>query len=481
MTALAVAPIVVPLLTALLTALTGRRAGLQQAISFAGIAVLMACSLGLVHLAAEGSPAQLSAGGWPAPFGIEIAVDRTSALLVLVCALLGAASLVFLAGDSEPRHPMLLPLLHGLLVGVGGSFCAADLFNLYVWFEVMLICAVGLLAIGGRLDQLAATLAYLGLNLFGTLLLLVAVGFVYAATGQLNFTALAGAAQVLPPGIATALLAALAIAFLVKAGAFPVFAWLPASYPTLPAPVLALFAGLLTKVGVYAVLRTLGGVFAPSSAALSEALGWIAAATMVAGVLGAAHHWDMRRILAFHIISQVGYILLALALATDAGNAAMLFYTVHHMIVKANLFLIAAIISRLTGSYDLRRIGGLHAARPALAALFVIPALSLVGVPPLSGFWAKLLVIRETVADARIAWTAIALVVSLLTLYSMLKIWTHAFWKPHPVADFRPPAIRLAPAWAATLTLAAITLAIGLAPEPLVAYVQAAARSLGGG
>jgi len=479
-TALAVAPVVVPLLTALLTTLTRQRAGTQQAISFAGIALLAGCALGLVQLAAAGSPAQFPAGGWPAPFGIEIAADRTSALLVLVSALLGAASLVFLAGDLEPRHPMLLPLVHGLLAGVGGSFCAADLFNLYVWFEVMLVCAVGLLAIGGRLDQLAATLAYLGLNLFGTILLLVAVGLVYAATGQLNFTALSAVVQTLPRGLTTALLTVLTLAFLVKAGAFPLFAWLPTSYPTLPPPVLALFAGLLTKVGVYAVLRTLGGVFAPSPGVLTEALGWIAAATMVTGVLGAAHHWDMRRILSFHIISQVGYILLAVALATDAGHAAMLFYTVHHMIVKANLFLIAAIIFRLTGSYDLRQIGGLATARPALAALFAIPALSLVGVPPLSGFWAKLLVLREAIAGARIAWTAIALGVSVLTLYSMLKIWTEAFWKPHPVAGFRPPALRLAPALAAAVALVTLTLAIGIAPEPLVAYAQAAARTLGG-
>ncbi len=477
---LAATPVLVPLVTALATAVTGRHSGAQQAISFAGIALLATCSLGLVQIAAAGQPAGFAVGNWPAPFGIELAVDRTSAILVLVTALLTAASLLFLASESGPRHPMLLPLLHGLLVGVGGAFCAADLFNLYVWFEVMLICAVGLLAIGGRLDQLEATLAYLGLNLFGTLLLLVAIGCLYAATGQLNFAALAAATPSLPPALATALLAALTLSFLVKAGAFPLFSWLPASYHTLPPAVLALFAGLLTKVGVYAVLRTLAGVFAPAPAVLYDALGWVAAATMITGVLGAAYHWDMRRILAFHIISQVGYILLGIALATDAGNAATLFYTVHHMIVKANLFLIAAIIYRLTGSYDLRQIGGLYAARPALAVLFMIPALSLVGIPPLSGFWAKLLVLRETIAGSHAVWTAVALVVSVLTLYSMLKIWMEAFWKPHPAATCLPPPHRLAPAWAATVGLAAVTLAISAYPDPLVTFAQAAARALGG-
>jgi multicomponent Na+:H+ antiporter subunit D len=215
---------------------------------------------------------------------------------------------------------------------------------------------------------------------------------------------------------------------------------------------------------------------------LSEALGWVVAATMLFGVLGAAYHWDMRRILAFHIVSQIGYILLAIALGGTAGNAAALFYTVHHIIVKANLFLIAAIIWRLTGSYDLRRIGGLFAARPWLTALFLVPALSLVGVPPLSGFWAKLLVLDESLAQERIAWTALALGVSVLTLYSMVKIWMEAFWKPHPDTAWRAPAdTRLAPAWAATVALAALTLAISLHPQPLLAYAQAAARTLGGG
>jgi multicomponent Na+:H+ antiporter subunit D len=273
-------------------------------------------------------------------------------------------------------------------------------------------------------------------------------------------------------------LALLVLAFLVKAGAFPLFAWLPASYHTLPAAVLALFAGLLTKVGVYAVLRVMGGVLSPAPALLYDALGWIAAATMLAGVLGAAYHWDIRRILAFHIVSQIGYILLGVALATPEGNAATVFYTVHHIIVKANLFLIGAIVFRMAGSYDLRRIGGLYSARPLFAVLFLVPALSLVGLPPLSGFWAKFLVLSEAIAGGRWTWTAIALAVSVLTLYSMMKIWMEAFWKPHPRDDWRPGRARLGPAWAATLALATVTLWIGLAPGTLLGFATAAAGSL---
>ncbi|MCU0836384.1 MAG: Na+/H+ antiporter subunit D [Chromatiaceae bacterium] len=481
MSALVISPVLVPLATAVLTTLAGRRPGIQQVLSFAGIAAFLACALALVALAAADRPAEAAFGGWAAPFGIQFLIDRTGAVLVLVTALMGTASLVFLASDADtgPRHPLLLPLVHGLLAGVGGAFATADLFNLYVWFEVMLICALGLFAIGGRLDQLDATFKYLALNLLGTLLLLIAVGAVYAVTGHLNFGALAQASEALPPGLATLVLAALILAFLIKAGAFPLFAWLPASYHTLPAPVLALFAGLLTKVGVYAVLRTLGDVFAPAPELLYEALGWIAAATMLVGVLGAAYHWDMRRILAFHIVSQIGYILLGVALMSEAGNAATLFYTVHHIVVKANLFLIAAILWRLAGSYDLRQIGGLYALRPWLGVLFLIPALSLVGVPPLSGFWAKLLILEEAIAQGRVAWTVVALLVSVLTLYSMVKIWMEGFWSPHPDPQWRLPRARLWPAYAATLGLAAVTLWIGLNPQPLLTYAQAAASTLG--
>jgi multicomponent Na+:H+ antiporter subunit D len=210
-------------------------------------------------------------------------------------------------------------------------------------------------------------------------------------------------------------------------------------------------------------------------------LGWIAAGTMLFGVLGAAYHWDMRRILAFHIVSQIGYILLGVALASEAGNAATLFYTLHHIVVKANLFLIAAIIWRLTGNYDLRKIGGLYKVKPLLGVLFLIPALSLVGIPPLSGFWSKLLVLQEAIAQGRIAWTVIALIVSVLTLYSMVKIWMEAFWKPHPDEHWSLPAYtRLWPAWLATVGLAAVTLSISLYPQFLVEYAQAAAHTLGG-
>jgi len=482
MSVLAVSPVLVPLVTVVLTTLTQKQPRVQTFLSFLGIALFFVCAIALVQGAHSGFPVQAVFGGWGSPFGIEFFIDRTSAAMILITTIMGIASLVFMLSDAdtEPKHPLLLPLLHGILVGVGGSFATADLFNLYVWFEVMLICAVGLLSIGGRIDQLDSAFKYFVLNIFGTLLLLIAIGMVYAATGHLNFSGIAQAATQLSPWVNTLLIGGLMLALLLKAGAFPLFAWLPASYHTLPAPVLALFAGLLTKVGVYAVLRSMGDIFAPAPGVLYEALGWIAAGTMLFGVLGAAYHWDMRRILAFHIVSQIGYILLGIALASEAGNAATLFYTLHHIVVKANLFLIVAMIWRYTGNYDLRKIGGLYKAKPWLGILFLIPALSLVGIPPLSGFWSKLLILQEAIAQGRVAWTVIALLVSVLTLYSMVKIWMEAFWKAHPEPEWTEPAnTRLGPAFAATIFLAIITLSISLNPQPLVEYAQAAAQTLG--
>lgn len=484
MSALATAPLLVPLITVGLTVLTATRPRLQQTISFLGALVFMGAALALTAQSNQG-PISVAFGNWQLPFGIEFQLDRVSCVLVLVTALMGLACLTYLSSDADsgPRHPLLLPLIHGTLAGVAGAFSTADLFNLYVWFEVMLICALGLIALGGRKDQLDAAFKYLGLNLFGTLLLLTAVGLLYAATGQLNYTALSHAAHHVPAGLLHALLCLLTVGLLLKSAAFPLFAWLPASYASLPAPVLALFAGLLTKVGVYAVLRTLGDVFAPAGSGLFEVLGWVAALTMLTGVLGAAYHWDMRRILAFHIVSQIGYILLAIALGGPNGNAAALFYTVHHIVVKANLFLIAGMVATLTGSYDLRRIGGMAAARPALAMLFAIPALSLVGIPPLSGFWAKLLVLNEAIGQQRYVWAGVGLLVSVLTLYSMMKIWLEAFWKNPPSqaeeAPVPPPSADLTWAWVATAMLAAVTLAIGLAPQMLIEFSQHAAAPLG--
>jgi len=480
---LAVLPLLVPLATALLCAALQGMPRLQRGASIAGAILLLFCAVALVRQVVLHGVLTLAAGNWPLPFGIEIAADRLGSALVLVAATMLTVTLVwqFSDADNAPFSPVLHPLLHGLVAGAGAAFLTADLFNLYVWFEVTLICSLGLLAHGGALRQLDATLKYFVLNLFGTLLMLAAIALLYGATGQLNFTALGEAAARNDSSLMLPLVGLLVIAFLIKAASFPFFAWLPASYHTLPGPLLALFSALLSKIAICALIRTLGGIFLSAPEALFAVLGWIALLSMVSGVLGAAYHWDMRRILAFHSVSQGGYMLLAIALTSRTGDAAAIFFALHHSLVKAGLFLTAALIFRHTGHYDLRRIGGLYAAKPGLAAFFLILALSLVGIPPFSGFWGKYLIVRESFLQGEFLWGGVALFVGALTLYSMLKIWLEAFWKPHPDRNWQPhPNTRLLSAYTGLGGLTLIVLWMGLYPDPLIGFALDAVATLRG-
>ncbi|GAB3734940.1 proton-conducting transporter membrane subunit [Silanimonas algicola] len=483
MDALVAAPLLLPLAVGLLCGLLPD--AWVRTTSLVGALASLAASTALLAVVATAGTQSTGFGDWDAPFAIALVADPLGASMAVVAALMGAGCIAFQCSgiDAAEESASLHPLLHLLLAGVAGAFLTGDLFNLYVWFELMLVAAVGLfIHQRGRLLQ-EAGFKYFIVNAFGTLVFLAAIAWVYARTGHLNFEALEVALGALPAHEQLALAAALALGFLLKAGAFPLFGWLPASYHVLPTPILALFAGLLTKVGVYAILRVWGDVMPGLAPPANEALGWVAVATMVVGVLGAAFHWDMRRILAFHIVSQIGYILLAIALGAGEGHAAATFYTIHHIIVKANLFLVAALMVHAGGAWDLRNAGGLWKSHPWLGLLFLVPALSLVGIPPLSGFWAKLLVVREAFAGGHVAWAAAALLVGFLTLYSMMKIWIEGFWKPRPTdaAGTVPTRATRLPllAVATCTTLAAITVAIGLAPDALFRLAKAASAAMG--
>lgn len=476
-------PILIPLAGALLAALLPSHGRSRPALGAAtALAQLIAAGMLLSGLPEDGG-LSLMLGNWPQPYGIQLVADTLSAALVLVSALLGLAVMLYSIGRDDAQGSAATPLMLGLLASVAAVFLAADLFNLYVWFELMLIATLGLLVGAGDKRGSEAAFKYLALNLLGTLLVLVAVALIYAASGQLNFAALQVAGQW--PDVAAGLrpyFGLLLLALLLKAGALPLFAWLPASYPVLPPAVLALVGGLLTKVAAYVLLRLTGQVFAVPDLWL-EALGWLALLTMFVGVLGAAYHWDVRRILALHIVSQVGYLLLGIALASPAAAAGTAFFAVHNILVKANLFLIAGLMFASAGHFDLRRIGGLYATRPLLAVLFLLSAFSLVGVPPSTGFWGKFMLLREAFEQERYIWGGGALAVGLLTLYSMSKIWLEGFWKTHPDATATSSVIPL-PAYAAVLLLTALILVMGLYPEPFIHLAQVATANFwqqGGG
>jgi len=473
-------PVLIPITTAALAACFWYNIKAQRIISFIGLVLLFAASVKLTMTVVEQGVIAKQFGGWAPPFGISFVADPLAAALVAITGLLALTVGIFGFYDVRARHERagFYPLFHGMITGVNGAFLTGDAFNLYVWFEVMLITSLGLLVISRSREQLDGTIKYGILNLFGTILFLIGLALLYGAAGTLN---MADLARVLPgmtmtPGLMTAAMLFLA-AFAIKAGLFPLFFWLPASYHTATFAVGAIFAGLLTKVGVYATFRTFTLLFLIEGETLRYVFTFIAAMTMITGVFGAAVQWNIRRILSFHIISQIGYMLMGLAIATPIAWAGASFYIIHHIIVKANLFLLAGAIRAAGGSDDLRKTGGLLKSHPWLAVLFLIPALSLAGLPPLSGFWAKFLVIDASLRAEYYGLAAVALVVGVLTLFSMMKIWMEAFWKASPVKPSRRRHVPLAFIIPIAM-LGAVTMTIGLFADPFVTYARNAAEVL---
>ncbi len=423
-------------------------------------------------------------GEWPAPFGITLVADHLSSAMVLITAVLGMATIVYALCDIDENALVkdFHPPLQALIGAVCGAFLTGDIFNLYVWYEVMLIASLALLISGGRKAQLDGAVRYAALSLVATTMLLSGIGLLYGMTGTLNMADLhLRVQQVENQGLLSVVAILFVFAFGIKAAVFPLFFWLPASYHTPKVAVSAIFAGLLTKVGVYSMIRVFTLIFTHDVGYTHGILLWTAGLTMVTGVLGAASHNELRRILSFHIISQIGYMVLGLALFTPLALVGAVFYILHHIIVKANLFFVAGATERLSGSSDLKTLGGVYREQPLLAALFFVPAFSLAGFPPLSGFWAKLLVIKASLASQQYWIAAVALGVGLLTLYSMTKIWVNGFWKARPASAEEPPPLTrpnrlllLSP----IICLAAITLAIGLWPGPLYDLAERAGHEL---
>ncbi|WP_281824294.1 Na+/H+ antiporter subunit D [Jannaschia rubra] len=477
------APILIAFATAILAFLfRGGREG--RWISVAGSAVmLVAGSILLVRVLAEG-PQAAQMGNWPAPFGITLVADTLSAVMVVITGITALAVSVYALSDitAEMEDLGYHTLFQVLIAGVTGAFLTGDLFNLYVWFEVMLISSFGLLVMGGRRVQMDAGIKYVTLNLISTVLFLSGIGLLYGVTGTLNLADLHYAVAWADEGLVTVIACMFLVGFGVKAAVFPLFFWLPAAYHTPAFSVSAVFAGLLTKVGVYAMMRMFTLVFTQDTGFTHGLLLWVACATMVTGVLGAAAQSDFRRILSFHIVSQIGYMVLGLALLTPLALAGAVFYLVHHIIVKANLFLVAGVVKRIAGDTEIDRIGGLYRGAPVLAFLFLIPAFSLAGFPPLSGFWAKYVLVAAAMDLRMWVVAGIALAVGLMTIYSMTKIWGRAFWAPHPGAvvprlSSLPPGDRVA-LLVPIAGLAALTVAIGLFPEPFLRIATRAAEEL---
>jgi multicomponent Na+:H+ antiporter subunit D len=481
MNMLIVSPILIPFISAIFSLILPLRKG--QIVAVVGATGLLATSFMLLQQTIQDGIQVVQIGNWPAPFGITIVVDTFSAMMVLLAGITGFAVSIYSlkSVDSERHHFGYFALYHILLMGVCGAFITGDIFNMYVWFEVLLISSFVLMVLGGERPQIEGAVKYVTLNLMSSTFFLISIAILYAKVGTLNMAHLAvRVAEVYEePLIKVAALLLLA-AFGIKAAIFPLYFWLPASYHTPPAAVSAIFAGLLTKVGVYALIRTFTLIFIHDKGTTHNIILVLAAFTMFFGVIGAAIQFNFRRILSFHIISQIGYMIMGLGLFSKLAIAGSVFYIFHHIIVKTNLFLISGIVKYLKGTYNLKKLGGLYKAEPWIAFLFMIPAFSLAGLPPLSGFWAKFMLVKAGLQLEGWIIVLVALFVSLLTLYSMTKIWAEVFWKPDP------DPIKISKKKGATfysmlipiIFMAAITVFISLYTEPLISLANQAADQL---
>lgn len=446
--------------------------------------LLMLASAGalLCRVVTDG-PQVMAMSNWPGPFGIVFTADIVGAGLAFVTALVGLIVLLYSFGDqnSDYRRVGYTPMLLAMLGGVSGAFLTGDIFNLYVWFEVLLIGSFGLLILGGKKEQLDGALKYATLNLLATTFFLIATGLLYGLTGTLNMADLAGkVADAESRGLVMTLAALYFLAFGMKAAAFPLFFWLPASYHTPKAGVSAVFAGLLTKVGVYALYRTFTLIFPLDDVVFADLFYWVAGLTVLAGGLGAVAQTDLRRLIAFTVVGGIGYILAGLAIHTEMGLAGGLFYMVHSMLISTGLFLAVGIVGRLGGGYSMKHLSGLYRTNPAFAALFLVALFAVSGVPPLSGFWPKVMLVQASL-EAGVPWLAAALLIGgFLTLFAAARAFAETFWRG--TADDVPEGVGYGPRGtillAPTLVIIGISVVLGLYAEPVSQLVSDAAAGL---
>lgn len=470
-------PVVWPLLTATLLLVVNSRKW-QRWLTVGSLVGLLAIEILLGTTVASGTVLVHRLGDWPAPFGIVLVADRLAVTMLLLATITGLAVVLYDIAEPDPdlRRLPFYPLFHFLMMGLNGAFVTGDLFNLFVFFEVLLIASYALITLGASGRQLRAGFQFVVLNLLSSALFLFGIGVLYGLTGTLNLADLAMKVPLVPRGDTALLHVAmmtLLVVFAAKAALLPLAFWLPDAYPAPPAPVSAMFGGIATKVGVYALLRVFTTVFAEVRAPAAEVLIFLGCVSMIIGVLGAVAQTEIRRLLSFHIISQIGYLAFGLALFSVTGVAATLFYMVHYTIVKCALFLGGGLGEKLGGARDLKRLGGLAHRSPALAVVFFVAAISLAGVPPTSGFLSKYLLLAAGIADGRYVAVTIGFVAGLLTLLSMMKIWTMAFWgAEHEGMKGHVNKGQLA----ATGVLVSFSLIIAVAAQPLYEFTRAAAE-----
>lgn len=429
-------PILLPAIAAAISLACAKYPQVQRHVASTTLFALIVIALVMLYFSDQEGIQTLQIGGWDGPVGITLVADRLSTLmlsvsaLVLFCVMWYAIGQGVRDGSKDEPVAVFLPSYLLLSMGVNLSFLAGDLFNLYVGFEVFLVASYVLLTLSASAARVRAGVGYVMVSMVSSMVFLIGIALVYASVGTLNMAQISSRMADVDSGVQAAIFAVLIVAFGIKAAVFPLDSWLPDSYPTAPSLVTAVFAGLLTKVGVYSIIRMRSAVFTDGS--LDTLLMWVALSTMLVGILGAMAQNDIKRLLSFTLVSHIGYMIMGVSLGTEKGLSGAIFYAVHHILVQTALFLVVGLIERQAGSSSLRRLGSLARSFPLLGVLYLIPALNLGGIPPFSGFLGKIILVEAAAQEGgAMPWIMVAgaIITSLLTLYTMAMVWAKAFWR----------------------------------------------------
>lgn len=490
MSNLVIFPVIIHLITAILTLFFWGRSTPQRVISILGSLAAVFIAVVLFSTVRREGILVMQASQWKSPMGISFVADTFSASMVLFASFAGfAVSMFSLAGISKQRAThAYYPIFHFLLMGLNGAFLTGDIFNLYVWFEVIIMASFVLITLGGSKAQMEGGVKYVSLNLLASVIFLTAIAMIYGLTGTLN---LADIAVKLKDVNNTGLINIAALLFFVgfgiKSAVFPLYFWLPSSYHTPPSAVGAIFAGLLTKVGVYAILRTFTLLFHPDEF-MSTVLLIVSLGTMITGALGALIKRDLKRMFSYLIICHIGFMIGGLALFTSVSLGGAVFYLFHDMMIKTNLFLIAGVIKKIKGTTNMPKLGGLYEQYPKFSLVVAIVIFSLAGTPPLSGFWPKIYLFQAGFANPNWAsnyYVGGLIFASFVTLYVLAKMWKEVFWKKQPATQmhvedqFEPLSmLRKISLIFPIVFLTAVTLFIGLGAESVLTVARDIAKEM---
>ena len=486
-----IAPVLLPaVLAAVLTLAMRHHPLLQRVFSLVGVVAVLAVALGLTLHAASGTIEIYELGNWPAPFGIVLVLDRLSALMVLLTAVLAGLVLLYAIGSGwDQRGNNFHALFQFQLMGIFGAFLTGDAFNLFVFFEVLLIASYGLMIHAGGARRLKAGVQYVIYNLLGSTLFLFALGTLYAVTGTLNMADLAVRAAEIPVEDSALLRVGAMLLFLVfaiKAALLPLHFWLPDTYAEAPAPVAALFA-IMTKVGAYAILRMYTLVFGPDLGATADLIDqmmiYAALITLAAGMIGILGAKRLGRLAAFAAIGSMGTLLIAIAGFRPETTAAAIYYMLHSTFAGALLFLVVDLVRERRGPMGgALRPGPKMAQHGLITAVFFGAAIASAGMPPLSGFIGKLLVLDAVrdMAEVWLIWTVI-LVTSLVAVLGFAQAGSMVFWNLAPETDDTPeaaPAPQPALPLVAVCAMLGVIVALSVFAGPMMGYVEATAAQL---